>query len=127
MPLLVNTADSWKHRPEAKTELDNFFLAADFVRTYTDLATMEGANEAARLAVNCILEREDSTAPREKIYRGSEPLPFRPLKWLDSLRHKANKSQLQFKVLWMIALTLLGHVLNVVGIFAKPFIPEPKL
>ena len=34
----------------------NLFLAADYVRTYTDLATMEAANEAARRAVNGILK-----------------------------------------------------------------------
>jgi len=33
----------------------NLLLAADYVRTSTDLATMESANEAARLAVNEIL------------------------------------------------------------------------
>ncbi|WP_369386215.1 hydroxysqualene dehydroxylase [Mycobacterium kyorinense] len=40
-PLLVNTAGSWADRPDAVTAIPNFFLAADFVRTYTDLATME--------------------------------------------------------------------------------------
>ena len=33
-------------------------------RTYTDLATMEGANEAARRAVNGILERSGSAEPQ---------------------------------------------------------------
>ena len=47
-PLLINTAGSWEDRPEAVTAVDNLFLAADYVRTHTDLATMEGANEAAR-------------------------------------------------------------------------------
>src|SRR6185503_8587402 len=45
-PLLINTAGSWADRPEAVTRVPNLFLASDFVRTYTDLATMEGANEA---------------------------------------------------------------------------------
>jgi uncharacterized protein with NAD-binding domain and iron-sulfur cluster len=39
-PLLVNTRGSWDDRPEAVTNIPNFFLAADYVRTYTDLATM---------------------------------------------------------------------------------------
>jgi len=34
------------------------------VRSYTDLATMEGANEAARRAVNAILDRTGSHAAR---------------------------------------------------------------
>ena len=56
-PLLINTTGSWENRPQACTEIENLFLASDYVRTYTDLATMEGANEAARRAVNGILER----------------------------------------------------------------------
>ena len=51
-PLLVNTANSWEDRPDAVTRIPNLFLASDYVRTHTDLATMEGANEAARRAVN---------------------------------------------------------------------------
>src|SRR5215210_984887 len=51
-PLLVNTASSWADRPDAVTRIPNLFLASDYVRTPTDLATMEGANEAARRAVN---------------------------------------------------------------------------
>ena len=51
-PLLVNLVDTWALRPEAATAIPNLFLASDYVRTHTDLATMEGANEAARRAVN---------------------------------------------------------------------------
>lgn len=67
-PLLINTAGSWAHRPAAVTKIENLFLASDYVRTYTDLATMEGANEAARRAVNGILDRSQSTRPRCKIW-----------------------------------------------------------
>jgi len=63
-PLLINTTGSWKNRPQACTEIENLFLASDYIRTYTDLATMEGANEAARRAVNGILERSHSAEPR---------------------------------------------------------------
>ncbi len=62
-PLLVNTAGSWNNRPDATTAIENLVLASDYVRTHTDLATMEGANEAARRAVNGILERSGSTQP----------------------------------------------------------------
>src|SRR5205807_631065 len=41
-PLLINTVGSWTNRPEASTGIENFFIAADYVRTNTDLATMEG-------------------------------------------------------------------------------------
>src|SRR5918999_750601 len=35
-PLLVNTVGSWRDRPDAQTNLDNLFLASDYVRTHTD-------------------------------------------------------------------------------------------
>ncbi len=54
-PLLINTAGSLQYRPEAQVELENLFVASDYVRTYTDIACMEAANEAARRAVNCLL------------------------------------------------------------------------
>ena len=63
-PLLINTAGSWHDRPEATTRIANLMLAADYVRTNTDLATMEAANEAARRAVNAILDATGSPAPR---------------------------------------------------------------
>ena len=34
---------SWAIRPEAATEIPNLVLAGDYVRTHTDLASMEGA------------------------------------------------------------------------------------
>ena len=67
-PLLINYAGSLAYRPDAVTEIPNFFLASDYVKTYTDLATMEGANEAARRAVNGILDRSGSNAPRVPIW-----------------------------------------------------------
>lgn len=62
-PLLINRKDSWKNRPQAYTKIENLFLASDYVRTYTDVATMEGANETARRAVNAILKSSHSTEP----------------------------------------------------------------
>ena len=49
------------------TRIPNLFLASDYVRTHTDLATMEGANEAARRAVNGILDATGSAAPRLRL------------------------------------------------------------
>lgn len=60
--LLINTVGSLQYRPEAATEAENLVVATDYVRTNTDLATMEAANEAARRAVNAILERSGSDA-----------------------------------------------------------------
>jgi 15-cis-phytoene desaturase len=85
-PLLINTAGSLAYRPEAYTEIPNLFLASDYVRTYTDIACMEGANEAARRATNAILEREASAAPRAALWPLEEPEFFRPMRDYDRLR-----------------------------------------
>jgi len=82
----VNTKGSWADRPDAVTRIPNFFLAADFVRTYTDLATMEAANEAARRAVNGLLDATGSTAPRCKVWNLREPLALAPFRALDRVR-----------------------------------------
>jgi uncharacterized protein with NAD-binding domain and iron-sulfur cluster len=87
-PLLINTAGSWADRPDAVTRVPNLFLASDFVRTNTDLATMEGANEAARRAVNGILAAARSSAPRCDVWKLSEPAIFGPARALDQLRWK---------------------------------------
>jgi uncharacterized protein with NAD-binding domain and iron-sulfur cluster len=85
-PLLINTAGSLQYRPEAQVEIPNLFLASDYVRTYTDLATMEGANEAARRAVNCLLLAVGSTAPPAQIWPLSEPEFLKPLQEIDRIR-----------------------------------------
>jgi uncharacterized protein with NAD-binding domain and iron-sulfur cluster len=90
-PLLVNTANSWEDRPDAVTRIPNLFLASDYVRTHTDLATMEGANEAARRAVNGILDATGSSAPRCEIWPLREPAAFGPAKALDRIRWKLFK------------------------------------
>jgi uncharacterized protein with NAD-binding domain and iron-sulfur cluster len=90
-PLLINTAASWENRPDAITRVPNLFLAADFVRTHTDLATMEGANEAARRAVNAILDVTRSSARRCDIWPLHEPAIFRPARQLDRLRWKLRR------------------------------------
>ena len=85
-PLLVNLVDSWRLRPDAATAVPNLFLASDYVRTNTDLATMEGANEAARHAVNALLDRDGHAAPRCRIWPLHEPLALAPLREYDAVR-----------------------------------------
>jgi 15-cis-phytoene desaturase len=84
-PLLVNIIGSWANRPEATTEIPNLFLASDYVRTNTDLATMESANEAARRATNGILSASGSSAPKSGVWEFSEPSVFQPLKDFDKI------------------------------------------
>jgi 15-cis-phytoene desaturase len=90
-PLLVNTKGSWQHRPEAATRIPNLLLAADYVRTHTDLATMEGANEAARRAVNAIIERAGSAASPCEVFPLREPRIFDALKRWDRSRYAKGK------------------------------------
>lgn len=82
-PLLVNTVGSWDNRPQATTKVPNLFLAGDHVRTNIDLATMEGANESARAAVNGLLEASGSKADPVKMFTLYRPPEFEALKAVD--------------------------------------------
>lgn len=85
-PLMINTSGSLQYRPEAATEIPNLFLASDYVKTYTDVACMEAANEAARRAVNALLDRAESSAPRAAVWPLTEPEFFQPMVEYDRLR-----------------------------------------
>ena len=88
-PLLVNLIDSWRLRPEAATAIPNLFLASDYVRTYTDLATMEGANEAARRAVNGVLDAVKFDGARCGVWPLNEPPILAPWRLYDAQRYAA--------------------------------------
>src|ERR671911_1418003 len=87
-PLLINTAGSWADRPDAVTRVSNLFLASDYVRTYTDLATMEAANEAARRAVNGILAATGSRGRPCEVWPLREPPAFAAARALDRVPWK---------------------------------------
>ncbi|EHN08953.1 Phytoene desaturase [Patulibacter medicamentivorans] len=88
-PLLVNTVGSWDKRPTARTKLPNLFLAGDYVQTNIDLATMEGANESGRAAVNALLETADSSATPARTYTLYRAPEFELLKGVDQILHSA--------------------------------------
>jgi geranylgeranyl pyrophosphate synthase/uncharacterized protein with NAD-binding domain and iron-sulfur cluster len=88
-PLLVNLIDTWRLRPEATTAIPNLFLASDYVRTHTDLATMEGANEAARRAVNGVLDTVAYEGVRCDLWALHEPEVLTPWRLYDAARYKA--------------------------------------
>jgi geranylgeranyl pyrophosphate synthase/uncharacterized protein with NAD-binding domain and iron-sulfur cluster len=88
-PLLVNLVDTWALRPDATTAIPNLFLASDYVRTHTDLATMEGANEAARRAVNGLLDAVKFDGPRCEIWPLHEPEILAPWRLHDAARYEA--------------------------------------
>ena len=83
-PLLVNTIGTWEKRPQARTEIPNLFLAGDYVQTNVDLATMEGANESGRAAVNALLDIVDSPKERAQMYTLYRPPEFEAAKAADA-------------------------------------------
>ncbi|MGW0084294.1 hydroxysqualene dehydroxylase [Streptomyces sp. NPDC003393] len=86
--LLIHPTGTLYNRPSAKTAVPNFFLAGDYVRTDVDLATMEGANESARRAVNALLDEDGSNAERCRIWELYRPRELEPLKRIDEVRYR---------------------------------------
>ncbi len=86
--LLIHPTGTLYNRPSAKTAVPNFFLAGDYVRTDVDLATMEGANESARRAVNALLDADRSDTERCEIRELYRPPEMEPLKRIDEVRYR---------------------------------------
>lgn len=90
--LVVQPVGSWRRRPTARTAVPNLFLAGDYVQTPINVAGMEAANSAARLAVNALLDEAGSTAPRavvHELYRAPE---FELLKVKDQVDYRLGLS-----------------------------------
>ncbi|WP_377273843.1 FAD-dependent oxidoreductase [Peterkaempfera sp. SMS 1(5)a] len=86
--LLIHPTGTLYNRPSARTAVPNFFLSGDYVRTDVDLATMEGANESARRAVNALLDADGSGAERCHIWELFRPPEMEPLKLVDEVRYR---------------------------------------
>ncbi|MEF8822252.1 MAG: FAD-dependent oxidoreductase, partial [Halovenus sp.] len=86
-PLLINTVGSLKNRPPADVGIENLTLASDYVRTNSDLASMESANEAGRRAANAIFDRR-GISERARIWELQEPSLFEPFKRQDRIRYR---------------------------------------
>jgi hypothetical protein len=63
VPLFINTIGAWSNRPQAKTKINNLYLAGDYVKNPIDLACMEGAVSAALQAAAQILRDHGETEP----------------------------------------------------------------
>ncbi len=111
-PLLVNLKDTWRLRPDAVTAIPNLFLAADYVRTHTDLATMEAANEAARRAVNGILDHSGSGATRCRVWALHEPEILQPWREYDRARWEQ-------QLPWEDPLALMSMAKPILEVFQK--------
>jgi uncharacterized protein with NAD-binding domain and iron-sulfur cluster len=86
--LLIHPTGTWYNRPSTVTSVPNFFLAGDYVATDMDLATMEGANESARRAVNALLDAEGSTARRCTVWTLYRPPELEAFKQVDEIRYQ---------------------------------------
>jgi hypothetical protein len=100
-PLLVNKVNTWQLRPEAHTQIPNLFLASDYVKTDISLATMEGANEAARRAVNSIIDATGADVPYCTVYPLREP-------WIFALYRRADQRRYDRGLPWDGKLDILG-------------------
>ena len=114
-PLLVNTINSWALRPEAFTSIPNLFISSDYVRTYTDLATMEGANEAGRRAVNSILSACGSKASLCELWNLHEPDLLAGFRKHDEKRYKKGLPWESYEPWWM------KIIIAIVNFFRKLF------
>ena len=125
-PLLVNKAGHRKLRPDAVTRIPNLFLASDYVLTNTDLATMEGANEAARRAVNGIIKAETGNRPKPKapycrLWTLQEPHELAPLRRFDRQRF-LNQPRLSWTGVIPLRFRILYWLLIHVGPIVRPLI-----
>ena len=84
-PLLINTVGSRRRRPDAETACPNLALAADYVRTHTDLASMESATEAGRRGANVVLDRLGVRSNRADVWSFEWPEFVEPLRAQDDL------------------------------------------
>lgn len=120
-PLLVNSVNTWNLRPNASCDIPNLFFASDYVRTFTDLATMEGANEAARWAVNAILDRASSPQQRCQIWALKEPFCFAPAKWWDRRRYRRGLPWSIEMPFWLKGLTVCLAFIYLLWAWLKSF------
>ncbi len=97
--LFMNIADSWKNRPDQKTNYSNLILAGDFTQTWTDLACMEGACESGKRAANAILSiHANENASKIKIMRPDEPAAFFWARIKDKTRFSLGLPQFTLKL-----------------------------
>ncbi|MFH8984323.1 hydroxysqualene dehydroxylase [Streptomyces varsoviensis] len=89
-PYLLNDAGSWQYRPEVTTAVPNLFLAADYVRQYSnvDFSSMEAANEAGRRAANAVLDAAGDSSDRVRLFERYEPKELDAAKKLDTDRYR---------------------------------------
>jgi hypothetical protein len=82
--LLIHPPGTWARRPLPESSISGLFLASDFVKNPADLATMEGACSAGKLAATAILRAQAPDAapvPVHDLVQELEP------QWLRAQQH----------------------------------------
>jgi uncharacterized protein with NAD-binding domain and iron-sulfur cluster len=125
-PLYISALNTWYLQPEAHTAIPNLFLASDYVHTNIQLATMEGANEAARQAVNSIIDRSGVCAPYCKLETLLDPDPFFVFRLYDQYRFDhglpwSPEPPLLIKLLEQLVLMVLELFARIANFFAQVF------
>ena len=72
--LLVHPPGTWGRRPLAQSTIRGLFMASDFVKNPADLATMEGACSAGKLAARAIVSERAPGAPAVRVHEHVEEL-----------------------------------------------------
>lgn len=72
--LLVHPPGTWARRPLAQSSIGNLLLASDFTKNPADLATMEGACSAGKLAARAIVAAHAPGAPEVRVHELLEEL-----------------------------------------------------
>ena len=67
-PLFIQDPGEWSNRPESVTAIPNLFFAGDWVRTHTNVTTMDGANQGGRQAANGVLKAAGSENEPAKLW-----------------------------------------------------------
>jgi hypothetical protein len=93
-PLPRSYPGTWDDRPQVAGQIPNMFLASDYVKVSFDISSMEGANEAARRAVNALLDRAGSTETRTPVYEAWQPDEWTALRRMDDQRYAQGQPNL---------------------------------
>lgn len=94
-PLFMNVVNHWEERPNAKSKLENLFIAGDFAKTSAYLATMESANESGRRAANEILKINNKDLAQVFTEKHSKtPQIFTPFIKIDEILYDYDKSHI---------------------------------
>jgi uncharacterized protein with NAD-binding domain and iron-sulfur cluster len=82
--LLVHPPGTWGRRPLAESSIGGLFMASDFVKNPADLATMEGACSAGKLAARAIVAAHAPGSPEVHVHELVEELEP---PWLRAQQH----------------------------------------